>query len=266
MKAQPALSLAVTTLLVLGTVQAHQQAPSKDQNPKQAEETGKTSTAKKPTRQRVITNLAGFDLLGSKSLSKQPMVVGATRGGAQPVPLAPRLGKVYGTTPVFQWSYAGKAWKFTLIVWSDAQAEVFRVELAGTQYRYPETGPRLEPGKTYFWTVGASGGLLGGGQSVPVGFVVPSTTQRAEIEEALARAAKADPYANGVERAKIFTNHRLWYDAVAAYTDLITRYPNRPELYESRGMVYAQLEVTKALAEQDFARADELGEKAKPNR
>jgi len=58
--------------------------------------------------------------------------------------------------------------------------------------------------------------------------------------------------------ALFFMRHRVWYDAIASYTDLIARFPARTELYEERGMIYAQLDVTQALADADFAKADEL--------
>lgn len=82
--------------------------------------------------------------------------------------------------------------------------------------------------------------------------------QRGEIERDLAKVSSSDDYARGLGRARVFTEHRLWYDALAAYADLIARYPERAELYDERGSIYAQLEVTQKLAEADFARAEEL--------
>ncbi len=56
--------------------------------------------------------------------------------------------------------------------------------------------------------------------------------------------------------SQIFTDHRLWFDALGAYDDLIAKYPDRPELYDQRGAIYAQIPATKSLSEADFARAD----------
>ena len=78
----------------------------------------------------------------------------------------------------------------------------------------------------------------------------------------LAAAALVDPYQVGLKWARAFRDRRLWYDALDAYSGLIARYPERAELYEERGTIYAQLEATKALADGDFARADELAASA----
>ena len=82
--------------------------------------------------------------------------------------------------------------------------------------------------------------------------------QQWEIRAELDTLRGLEPYTAGLARARLFLRHRVWYDAIAAYTDLIEAYPYRAELYEERGMIYAQLDVTQELAEADFARADEL--------
>jgi hypothetical protein len=255
MKRRRLVVVAGAALLAFSIAGGQQQQPPNTPTP---EAKRKGEQPPKSPRKRVVTDLSGFDLLESKKVEKQTLVVGATRGFPQPIALAPRLGKVYGLNPTFAWSYEGKAQRFVFVLLDDAQAEVFRSEITGTGFRYPQTAPPLEPGKTYFWTVEVSSALTGGGQSSPVGFIVLSAAQRAEIKEVLTKAARADPYADGVARARVLTEHRLWYDTIAAYSELITRYPDRAELYEQRGMVYAQLDVTKPQADADFARAEEL--------
>lgn len=246
--------------VLLALCPAHAQQPPKQPPANEGKRAGSKSadTAAKPKRQRVVSSLAGFDLLEASKTQKQPMVVGATRGLPQPVALAPRLGKVYGLTPVFAWSFEGKAAKFIWILTDTTPSEPFRKEVTGTQFQYPAEAPALEPGKTYFWTVQSPLGMLGATTSAPVGFVVVSAAQRAEIEKALAQIAAADPYERDLARARVFTDHRLWYDAIAAYTDLIARFPDRAELYEARGMIYSQLDSGKSQAEADFSRADKL--------
>lgn len=261
MKSATCYVLAAGILLALLPIRAQQpskQPPASKEKPA----VGKSADAAKPKHQRVVSSLAGFDLLEASKTQKQPMVVGATRGLPQPVALAPRLGKVYGLNPALAWSFAGKADKFVLILTDVAQIELFRREVTGTQYQYPADAPLLEPGKTYFWTVQSPLGVLGATSSAPVGFVVVSAAQRDEIERALAQIAAADAYARDESRARVFTDHRLWYDAISAYSELIARHPNRAELYEQRGMVYVQLDATKPLAERDFARADKLSDEA----
>ncbi|MGH9531402.1 MAG: DUF928 domain-containing protein [Terriglobales bacterium] len=216
---------------------------------------------KKPKRQRVVTSMAGFDLLASQEVRKQTMVAGGTRGEPSPVPLAPRLGKLYGANPTFAWSFEdGSHKQFLVIVWDDAQNEVWRADVAGFRYRYPREAPPLEPGKTYFWTVELPAGVLGGLPSAPAGLLMLSREQRAELEARLHETKNPDAFREGLACAQAFTDARLWYDALATYGDLIKRFPDKAQLHEARGAVYAQLEATRALAEQDWARADELAE------
>lgn len=241
---------------LLMTAAASHATPQKPppQSQQQAPEKGRTKAKKK----RVVSDLSGFDLLDPR---KQTTAVGATRGLSTPVPLAPRLGKVYGGRPVFSWSYKGRGESFVFVLWSDAQEELFRAQVTGRSYPYPNEAPRLEPGKTYLWTVQSSLGLVGG-PSVPAGFIVIGPEQQQEVEKVLAAIIGGEPYQARIARARVLTDNRLWYDAVAAYTELIARYPNRAQVYEERGMIYAQLEVTKDLAEADFVKVEELAGKA----
>lgn len=251
------LCCAAATLLVLGIAQGHPQEKPKQQDSKKTEDTKKPRGSEKTRRKRVVTNLAGFDLLEPSKLEKQTMVVGASRGLAHPVALAPRLGKLYGGKPVFAWTYEGNAEKFVFVLRDDAETEVFRGEASGTEFHYPADAPSLQPGKTYFWTVEVPSAFLGATSSAPVGFLVVSPSQREEIEKKLAEFA-GDSYEASLSRARVFTDSRLWYDALAAYTQLIERYPDRAELYEQRGTIYEQFDVTQKLAGQDFNRADGL--------
>ncbi|MBZ5646001.1 MAG: DUF928 domain-containing protein [Acidobacteriia bacterium] len=228
---------------------------------KPAVETAKPPEAKKAARPRVVTDLSGFDLLDPGKAKKQTMIAGATRGGPRATALAPRLAKFYGSSPVFQWSYPGKTKKFNFVLRDDSDSELLRTEVVGTEFRYPATAPQLAPGRTYFWTVEPAVMMLAE-PSAPVGFVVVPAEQRQEIDERFAKVKNRDGYAAAYERAQILTDQRLWYDAIGAYTDLIAKFPDRPKLYEQRGMIYAQFEVTQAPADQDFARAEEL--RAKP--
>jgi hypothetical protein len=238
--------------LATGPAHAQREAPSpKPQTPP------KDEAKEKPRRKRVVSDLSGFDLLDQGKVKKESMVVGATRGAAPPVLLAPRLGRIYGDRPALEWSDESRPSGFVVALTDEAQEELARAETTTTRWVYPADAPRLEPGRTYFWTVQASSGLFAS-PSAPAGLLVVSGAQREEIDRALAAAAAADPYEQGRARARIFTDHRLWYDAVAAYSDLIARFSDRPEAYEERAMIYAQLDATQARADQDFARAEAL--------
>ena len=263
--------MAVRHLLIfvlISTFCAAQTAPAGDKPVDKAKlpakpstEPAKSTEAKKPARPRVVTDLSGFDLLDPGKAKKQTMVAGATRGTPRATALAPRLGKLYGSNPLFQWSYPGKAQRFVFVLTDDNQAELLRTEVTGTEFRYPTTAPQFAPGKTYFWTIEPAAAMLAE-PSRPVGFVAIPAAQRQEMEQRITSIKTADAYAAGCERAQLFTDQRLWYDAIGAYTDLIARYPDRAELYEKRGAIYAQFEVTQELADKDFARAEEL--KSKP--
>lgn len=247
--------LAAGALLLAGMAVAQQ----KDSKPasKPAQPASTKTEAKK--RARVVTDLSGFDLLAPSKLKKQPQVTGATRGFPEPAALAPRLGKAYATRPVFQWSYPGKLRKFAFVLKGDDGQEMFRAEVEGTTFRYPESAPALEAGKTYFWTVEATT-MLGAQPSAPVGFVVVSEDGRKEIAEGLGAIA-GDSYESGLARARFLTDRRLWYDALAAYSELIGKNPDKAELYEQRGTIYAQVAATQGLSDQDFGKADELEKK-----
>jgi Domain of Unknown Function (DUF928) len=249
------------TLSLTGILSAQQPQPSSQQvqPPPQAQSEElrpkRTSAPTNNKRARVVTNLSGFDLLEDKKLSSETIVVGATRDKSPPVALAPRLGKLYGANPTFSWSYDGVATKFVFVLSDDAQSEVFRAEVNGTQVRYPAGAPALQPGKIYFWTVITPGGPLVSTSSAPSGVSVVSAVQRKEIETKLAQFP-GNSYEDGMARAQVLTDYRLWYDVLAAFTEMIERYPDRAELFERRATIYAQLPSTRALAESDFSRAE----------
>ena len=247
--------LAAGALLLAGVALAQQKDASKP-----APKTAQPAKTEAKKRARVVTDLSGFDLLAPSKLKKQPMVTGATRGFPEPSALAPRLGKVYDTHPVFQWSYPGKLRTFAFVLKGDDGQELFRAEVEGTTFRYPENAPALAAGKTYFWTAEATT-MLGVQPSAPMGFVVVSEEVRKEIAEGLGAIAAGDSYESGLARAKFLTDRRLWYDALAAYRELIAKHPDKAELYEQRGTIYAQVTATQALSDQDFARADEMEKK-----
>jgi len=257
-----ATALAITVAASSYAVVADSAGPQTTTNPPSQEpaqpskaDTKKTDNGKKTPRKRVVSDLSGFDLLGS---GKQTTVVGATRSATRPAALAPHLGRVYDLTPVFSWSNATESDNLLFLLEDEARREVFQKEVRGSSFRYPADAPPLEPGKTYFWSVAISLGALGSVQSDRVGFLVLSPAERKEVEKQFVQLSSADAYHQALDRAQVLTQYRLWYDAVDAYSDLIVRFPDRAELYEQRGMIYAQLEGTRPLAEEDFARADSL--------
>ena len=250
---------AVFLLLTLAAacVPSGAQETGQTQKPAQAPP-AKTKPEKKPASKRLIVNLTGFEMLKPVQLKSQASTLAATRGGLPPTALAPKLGKFYGASAMFAWKYPGQAEKFSLAITDDRGKAIFHADVNGSDFVYPSDGPHLEPGTVYSWSVQMISAQEISPPSSPVEFVPVSDGERKEIEQTLAAAESKDAYQSGLDRAKIFVEHRLWYDAIGAYSELISRYPERAELYEHRGMIYAQLKITRPLSEQDFARADQL--------
>jgi hypothetical protein len=236
-----------------------------------AQETSKqpTKNAKEPTKpekKRVIADLSGFELEDPSKMRAESTKLAATRGGLQPVVLAPQRSKFYGASALFSWKYAGKATQFEIVFSGEDENEVFRGEATGKAYRLLAKAFRFQPGKVYSWFVATTPPLIGANPSQLAEFVVISDAERAEIEKALAAIPKGDEYKAGLACAKVFTEHRLWFDAIGAYTELIAKFPDRGELYEQRGTIYHSLKATQALSDADLARADELQSGAKLNK
>ena len=243
-------------------VPSRAQDTGQTQKPAQAPP-AKTKPEKKPAAKRLIVNLTGFEMLKPVQLKSQVSTLAATRGGLPPTALAPKLGKFYGESAMFAWKYPGESQKFSLAITDDRGKAIFRTEVAGNNFVYPSDAPRLEAGKVYSWIVQMISAQEISPPSSPVEFVPVSDGERKEMEQALAAAESKDAYESGLERAKIFVEHRLWYDAIGAYSELISRFPERVELYENRGMIYAQLQITQPLSDKDFSRADQLEAQAK---
>jgi Domain of Unknown Function (DUF928) len=254
--------LAALISFLAGAVHAQQPATSGSAPASKPDQTkpaasGDAGAATKSSGTRVVTNLAGFDLTDTKKLAGQPMVVGATRGEHPVVPLAPHLGKIYGAHPAFAWSYDDKAAKFTFVISDEANTDIFRAEVSGTEFRYPANAPALQDGKIYFWSVSTPTSLVSSAASNPSGILVVTAAERLEIDKKLA-GISGNSFAAGMARARVFTDARLWYDAIDAYNELIERFPKRADFYESRGTIYAQLTSTQSLAEKDLSRAERM--------
>jgi hypothetical protein len=254
-----ARSLFVGTMVVFGASSAvlGQSVPDKPRQDVPAQPEKADAMKNKVVRKKLIADLSGFELLTSGNAANSQTVVGATRGGAAPAALAPRLGKFYGPGAFFSWSNPSGASEFTFVITDDQDSQIFRAKAHGTNFVYPPAAPELQPGRIYSWKV-ASSGLLGGDPSDPVEFTVVSTTERQEIDKAIAAIPNGDDWQAGLARAQVLTDHRLWYDALGAYCALIARWPDRAELFEKRGTIYSQIQITEPLAEINFAENEKL--------
>jgi hypothetical protein len=198
--------------------------------------------------------------LGRK-ISAFPDPGGGSRGiGGTTTLLAPRIGRTFTAHPTFRWSHSAQAQNFIFQLYDDSGTSLYKARVDGREYRYPETAPELRPGTMYRWNVRPEVGLLGG-SSETFRFVRVTETEIKEIADGLQQIG-VDSKEHQEQRAQILADHRLWFDAVDAYTDLITKNPEDPELHEKRGQIYDQLPGTRSLGEEDFAIAQQLRSKS----
>ncbi len=199
---------------------------------------------KPPTRVR--TKLDGFDL-SAKSGKSPNQVGGASRDIGTPKLFAPNSGKSFTTTPHFQWGAAEADAKVTFRLSTVDGQTVYETATTAGQLAYPDDAPALTPGSTYRWTVIPENDILGGAPA-PVSFLIVSGAERDQIVNELKSA-------NDKSRVDIFVKHRLWYDAIQGYSELIDRVPNDKSARAGRAEIYDQLPVTASLADADWRMA-----------
>jgi Domain of Unknown Function (DUF928) len=229
------------------------QQPAGSQPDKPANADSDTSHPK-----RVRADLSGFELAPKQpSTDSSVQIGGGTRGGLPgPVLYAPHRAKSYSANPTFYWSQPGVINEFTLRIYDSSDNTVFEKTVHGKSYTYPPGAPALKPGATYSWTVQLAGGLMAE-PAEPVEFVVQSLAEREPVKSALAEIL-GHSLQDQLRRAQIFEDARIWYDAVASYSDVIAKFPDQPEAYKRRGEIYDQIPETRDLAEADFANAEKL--------
>jgi hypothetical protein len=208
------------------------------------------TTAPRPARVRA--KLDGFDLTPKSTSSRPNQIGGASRGAFGMDLYAPSMGRAYSLTPTFYWSSDDAQAEFTLRVSQPGMGgSLYETKVVGSHFTYPADAPALQPGSTYVWTVAPTLDMMGGPKSASI--VIVGGSERDAVTAALARAqASSDPAAAA---AKVYTDMRVWFDAVAAYSSLIDRYPARGEFYQGRADLYDQLPATQKLADIDAAKA-----------
>jgi hypothetical protein len=205
---------------------------------------------------RVRVDLSGFELGKTPPPKPSTQIGGGTRTmGGETTLLGPAIGRCYSATPVLAWTHTAQVQTFELRLFDQAGTLVHRMTVVGRQVILPPDH-QLEPGGTLQWSVQPGSAVLGGASA-------RSTIKRlsaAELAEVSQQLTVASPGAADPQEwsAQVFTDHRLWYDAIAAWSDLIQRFPNRADLREKRGQVYDQLPPTQPLADEDFAVAEKL--------
>jgi Domain of Unknown Function (DUF928) len=216
----------------------------------------KSGATPKPKR-KLDADLSGFDVSDDKSAKRVSSMLGGSRSTAIPSAtlLAPRRAKLYGASADFLWSFTGHSDGYVLLITDEDETQIVRQQLNAPRYRFGAPLNKFQPGETYFWRVQVLPNTLA---SEPLEFVVVSAEERQAIDQAIAAISAGDAYQAALARADIFTDHRLWFDALGAYGDLIAKFPDRAEPYEERGAIYAQIPATKSLSDADLARAAQL--------
>ena len=209
----------------------------------------------KPKRKVLDADLSGFDISDNKSDKKVTTMLGGSRTAAIPsaILLAPKKAKFYGYHALFSWSFSGHNEGYVFLLRDEDETQWVRTVVKEPRYLAEPIFDKLESGVTYYWRVQVLPNPLA---SEPLEFVTVSSEERRVIYNALAAIPAGDSYDSGLARAQLFTDHRLWFDALGAYDDLIANYTNRRELYEQRAAIYAQVPATKSLSEADLARAE----------
>jgi hypothetical protein len=249
-------ALLLTSAALVGNAQ---QATPPAQGSKPGASATSDSTAK-PAKKRLDADLSGFDLSDEKA-KKMSTMFGGSRGASFPSATlyAPKLAKFYGGTALFQWTSEGKNEGYVLLITDEDETQIVKQPVKDSHYELPAGQNKLHAGETYYWRVQVLPSATAGDS---LGIRVVSAAERQAIDKALAALHGADAYQTGLARARIFTDHRLWFDALGAYTELIEKYPDRAELYEQRGRIYAQVDATTKLADADAARAAALTKSA----
>jgi hypothetical protein len=231
--------------------------PAMQQSQPTADPKAQPPASNRPKRRVLDADLSGFDISDNKSAKKVTTMLGGSRTAAIPsaILLAPRRAKFHGSSATFDWSFAGHNEGYVLIITDEDETQLVHQQLKETHYRLDSSSARFQPGQTYYWRVQVLPNPLA---SEPLEFVVVSSEERGVIDQAIGAIPSTDSYQSALARAGILTDHRLWFDALGAYDDLIAKFPDRSELYDRRGAIYAQIPATKPLSDADFARADKF--------
>jgi hypothetical protein len=203
---------------------------------------------------RVRASRQGFDLDPKSAGASGTQSTAGSRGGerSKTVLYAPNLGLAYSQHPTFQWQAQSGNVSFRL--YDPDDNEVYETDVTGkSSLMYPQDAPELKPGDTYRWTV--EGKSIGMSEPPPSArFRVVSGADRQQLDAVLKKIA-----GNGtqpeMQRAQVFAEHGIWYDAVDDYSQLIARNPNDAKLYSARAEIYESLPQTKELAAADMAKA-----------
>ena len=219
-----------------------------------AQQPSSKSDAPAKPKKKLDADLSGFDVSDGKSDKKVATMLGGSRSAAVPSAtlLAPKRAKFHGANAAFSWSFAGHNEGYVLLITDEDENQLVKQQTKEPRYVVDATKAKFQPGETYYWRVQVLPNTLA---SDPLEFVTVTAEERAAIDKELAAIPQGSAYDSALARARIFVDHRLWFDALGTYDELIAKYPKRAELYQDRATIYAQLAVTKPQSEADLATA-----------
>jgi hypothetical protein len=214
----------------------------------------KSEAAASKPKKKLDADLSGFDVSDGKSDKKVATMLGGSRASAVPSAtlLAPKRAKFYGASPLFSWTFTGHNEGYVLIITDEDEAQLEKRQTKDAHLLLDASKAKFQPGETYYWRVQVLPNTLA---SDPLEFVVVTAAEKAAIDKEIAAIPAGSAYDSALARARVFVDHRLWFDVLGAYDELIAKNPNRAELYEDRATIYAQLAVTKPQSEADQVKA-----------
>ena len=236
-----------TAWLLISALVSGQSAPSGTKDSQPQTPANQTAAPAKPRMQMPHAKVSGFELAPRSGGGTQ--IGGVTRGIGTPTTLlAPYKGKAFTLTPLFEWSNSNdKITEYIFRLLDSSGSDVlFEAKVNGTTYKYPEDAPALTPGGDYFWTAQPSRGLLGE-PAEAVEILIIADPERSIVSAKLGSAPTPE------DRAGIFIDSLLWYDAVGAYTEILRANPGDREARQKRAALYQQLPQTQAAAKKDLA-------------
>ena len=220
------------------------------------QDSGISTPLEAKARKHLVLDMPGFEL-GDATKAARPCVSARDGQDILPVPLAPQMARLHGISPLLSWAASTRGTAFEIVVRDEQGRELLRHAVNSAEYRLPYDPATFAPQHRYFWSLQTSSAVTDTAVCV-VGFQVISPKERRQVDLELASISSDDRYVLDLVRAQVLANHRLWYDAIGAYTDIIRRYPDHAEPYERRGAIFAQIDATRSLSDADFARADAL--------
>jgi len=247
--------IVIVILLISACATVAQQSNSSGQGKNATSNPAGAATAKVQAK-KTQADLSGFELDPNKRKSTRAVAAGSlSRGDESEVVLySPSIGLAYSVRPVFYWAHVSGTAKVKFRLYDSEMNELYETDVTGQDtLTYPADAPELKTGATYSWTIHPRGEQA----ATPARIVVMAGSDRRQVQQELESSA-GNRMQQRIQQARVFVEHLAWYDAIAAYTELISAYPNQLDWLDERAEIYAALASTQELAKRDRAQAARL--------